>query len=243
MADTLTVPGMGPVKQQYVIAGGALVVGIVGYAWWKRGTEAATAEVPAVNPDSIPETDRTPVVGDSGGSWDKTDPEAIDTNAKWTQAATEWLITTGGWEPSLIATALGKWLEGKGLTETETAVVLAAKGAMGDPPVGGPFPVKPALPGGKPAAAPGNFRVTGKSAIANNTRARVDLAWDATPGATSYQLKAHDITAGASAGDQDSSDTTHIYQPLFRNRSYRFSVAGVNDAGVGPYTDITASTP
>lgn len=166
MAETLTVPGVGPIKRQYVIAGGAVVAGIVGYAWWRRGMADAApeAEAVAVDPDLIPETERTPVVGDSGGDYDVTDPERINTNAEWTRAATDFLVTAG-WESKLITGALGKYLAMQGLTEQEKEIVLAARGVAGDPPVGGPYPMKDALPSTPPGAgstAPGpvtNLRV------------------------------------------------------------------------------------
>lgn len=148
MAETMKVPGIGPVNQKYVIAGGAVVAGIVGYAWWKRGTEnAAAAEPTAVDPDLIPETERTPVVGDSTGNFPQTDPDKINTNADWTQRATEYFATFGNYEPGFVSEALGKYLSGRGLTDKEQNVVMAAIGAFGYPPVGD-HPIKPALPSG-----------------------------------------------------------------------------------------------
>ena len=41
--DTIKLPGVGPVKKEYVIAGAAVTAGIVGYAWFRRKNANAAA--------------------------------------------------------------------------------------------------------------------------------------------------------------------------------------------------------
>jgi hypothetical protein len=243
MTDTVTVPGMGKVDQRYLWGGVAAAAGVVGYAWYKRGQSGGGVEI-IPNPESIPDTDRTPVVGDSSGSFNETAPGAIGTNAEWTQAATDHLILLGSWEAGVIGVALGKYLERQPLSATEVDIVMAARAATGDPPQGGPFAIIHALPAtGAPAAAPANFRVTGNSVIADNTRSRVDLTWDDVTGAAGYQLHAYDETRGAPAGDQDSADNTHLYQPLWKHTRYRFTVAAKGaDGKLGPESSLTVTT-
>lgn len=146
MAETMTVPGLGPVKSEYVWAGGAAVVGFVGYAWWKNRGSSSNQPI-VLNPnDVVPATDyknpggsSAPVNVDSTGG-------AITTNAQWTQKATEYLAQMG-FDPKIIAPALGKFLTRQGLTTAEQDAVRTAIGVVGYPPVGGPYPITPATPG------------------------------------------------------------------------------------------------
>lgn len=148
MAETINVPGLGPTKSVYVYAGGALVVGIVGYAWWKNSQNQPTDYVGA-SEDDFGVSDYDSPLGNSGanstGNYDSTDPDALTTNAKWTAFAVE-KLSTYGWDAGLIATALGKYLARQGLTEAEIDIVRAAIAAAGPPPIGGPYPINNALP-------------------------------------------------------------------------------------------------
>jgi hypothetical protein len=241
MAETVNIPGIGPVKQPLVIGVGALGLGVVAYAWYTKGNRTAEAEL-LPNPEMIPETERTPVVGDSSGNWDETDDDAITTNAQWTTKATEYLIMLNH-DATAAGSALGAFLARKPLTAAQVDMVLTAKGAFGDPPIGGPWPVT-AAPAGAELVAPKNFRVTGSRTLASGpSYARVDLEWDPVPGAIGYQLTAYDATAQAAAGDQDSADTTHLYQPILRGHTYQFTVAAKNSAGAGPTSTVSATTP
>lgn len=57
MADTVNVPGAGPVKKVWVLAGLGVLAGILGVAWWRhsQSSSASAASSPAadVNPDAV----------------------------------------------------------------------------------------------------------------------------------------------------------------------------------------------
>lgn len=150
MADTINVPGLGPTKSVYVYAGGALVLGIVGYAWWKNAQSSAPTDYVGADPDDFGVTDYDSPLGNSGtnstGSYSAVDPGAIDTNGEWTLAAHEYLTNTG-YSSVAVLTALGKYLARQGLTEEQVNIVQGAIAAFGPPPVGGPYPITNALPG------------------------------------------------------------------------------------------------
>lgn len=151
MADTLKIPGIGDVKKEYVIGGGALVAGIVGYAYWRRARDQSSEEqqiVVAAN-DVIPATDyvnpspggSSPVVVENNeGS-----PPVPRTNPEWTQRATDYL-TQIGYDPIFIAEALGRFLTRQPLSDKQKDAVRAAVGAWGPPPEGGPWPIGVDLP-------------------------------------------------------------------------------------------------
>lgn len=144
MAETIA--GM---PRKYVLVGGAAVAGILGYAYWKNGATSA-GDSAVVDPIEASVDEYESPLGNSGGNSTgnfpgNVDPDAIDTNAEWTQAAVE-SLESSGWERSTVLTALGKYLAFKGLTANEVTIVMAARAVQGEPPQGGPFPIKDALP-------------------------------------------------------------------------------------------------
>ena len=152
MADTVKLPVIGPTDRRWVWAGGALIAGIVGYAWWNRSRTGAPAA--EVLPEDIPQ-DREPpptVVGET--SYDTGEVRAIiNTNPEWYTAAIDYLVSTGGFDFTFAAVTLGKFLARRSLTEQEANLVQAAKGAVGEPPQGGPWPIIRSGPAG-PSTAP-----------------------------------------------------------------------------------------
>lgn len=183
MADTVDVPVVGKIKNQWVWAGGALVTGVVAYAWWRKKNSTPTDFVGA-SPDDFGATDYNSPLGNSGtnstGDFSTGTGDIITTNGQWTTKAVD-LLASYGWDASTVATALGKYLARKGLTEDEITIVNAARAAVGDPPVGGPYPVTVALPpppstGGGDNPPPNNndyphyFLVTGHVTVSDITR-------------------------------------------------------------------------
>ena len=234
MADTINLPGMGQVKTVYVVGGVALVVGIVGYAYYSRSQ--TPSDYVGASEDDYGASDYESPLGSSGGNStvdvDQTEG-LITTNGAWTVKAVEHL-TAAGFEPGLAIVALGKYLARKSLTSTEIDAVLAARGAVGDPPVGGPYPINEGLPStpssGQPKAPTNLWQV-------KSGRTWIDLTWDGVPGATGYVVYRNGATYAQS--------TTNKYTMtrLSPNGSYQVQVAAVNSAGEGPKSNtITAKT-
>jgi hypothetical protein len=134
-------PIIGPINRQWVLVGAALIIGIVGYAWWTRTRSTDIEE--AVLPEDIPQ-DREPPATTVVGTEDFTTAEQramINTNPEWYTAAIDYLVTTGGFDFAFASITLGKFLARRELTSAEADLVQAAKGAVGDPPQGGPWPI------------------------------------------------------------------------------------------------------
>lgn len=137
---------LGPMNKDMMLVVGALAAGIVGFAWWRNrsasaATDAATAATdaaltPATDFDPSPSEDST-VSSDTS-----TTPS---TNAEWTQQAISYLSSIG-FDPGAVATALGLYLARQPLTADQQAIVNDARAAIGDPPVGGPYPIVTGLP-------------------------------------------------------------------------------------------------
>jgi hypothetical protein len=186
MAETIKLPVLGPTKRGWVIAGGALIAGIVGYAWWNRARIGTPAD--EILPEDIPQ-DREPpptVVGEQ--NFDTGEVRAIiNTNPEWYTAAVEYLVSTGGFDFTFTTVTLGKFLARRELTEAEANLVQAAKGAVGEPPQGGPWPIIRAQPSG-PTTPP--TTLTAPAVRARQTsRTSVSITWGRVTGATGYQVR------------------------------------------------------
>lgn len=188
MADTVNLPGAPGVKKQWVLAGGALVAGIVGYAYLKRSREAATVTPPT--PSELPPADLAGV--STGGGTTTTGLQFITTNAEWSQDATE-KLTALGYDSVAVSSAISKYLASQFVTSQEAQYIYAAIAFSGHPPVGSfsvrleptptstsspPPPTRPGIPG-----APSGFHATWDAA-----HKQYVLAWSAPAGATGYGL-------------------------------------------------------
>jgi hypothetical protein len=142
---SVKLPVIGDVKTPWIWFATALVVGIVGYAYWMR---ARGAEAPGeVLPEDIPQDRQPPPTVVGAEDFDTGEVRAIiNTNPEWYTAAVEYLVGTGGFDFTFTTVTLGKFLARRELTEAEANLVQAAKGAVGEPPQGGPWPIIRAQP-------------------------------------------------------------------------------------------------
>lgn len=237
------VPAVGHVKKTYVIAGGALIAGIAGYAWWKASSaNAAGADIPAYTEGDVAADGVTDTSGgaagssaNSGGSNTNTSTTP-DTDAEWVQQATEAL--SGSYDLAALSTALGRYITHVSLTTAQQDMVRAAIGIVGYPP-GGQYAIMPdATPTPSALTEPKHVRLwsspegkTGSSFIA--------LEWDAVSGASHYR-----IFRGLGENVGDSTDTKFYVRGLQPNTSYSFVVKALDASNKeGPAsTKFTAKT-
>lgn len=151
---TVRVPGIGPVRRQWLVVGGAAVVVIVGGAYWMRRRNAGEPGYdPATGSVTGPDGYVNPVPGAEGGSDPVSDdPQLITNNAQWGSAAIARLVEAG-WDAQYASTTIGKYLSGVSLTGDEANAVRAAIAFLGWPPenpppirLTGPAPVTPTPP-------------------------------------------------------------------------------------------------
>jgi hypothetical protein len=141
----MKVPGIGEVKTQYVIATGAVGVGIVGYAWWKKSTNAATPDpITAGEAQGIGDGTVLPAgfTGNATGAINLNDPTQITTNAQWTKQAVSDLADKG-FDTLAVSSALGKFLSRQPVTAAEAELIRDAIAFEGNPPENGPWPIIP----------------------------------------------------------------------------------------------------
>jgi len=132
---TVKIPGDGTVKRQWVVVGGALVIGIVGYAWWHAGRAGATpaGDVAVEQPADLAPADVGSV--SSGGGVTDTGATFITTNDQWTSRAVAAMVDLG-YDAVLVSEALGKFLASQQLTQQEANYVQTAIALVGKPPIG-----------------------------------------------------------------------------------------------------------
>ena len=115
--------------------------------------------------------------------------QAPTTNAQWAQAA-EGLLVQNGYDAMTVAAALGKYLTGQPCTADQANIIQAAIAFEGYPPQNGPNGFPPNINtssggGGGNAQNP----VTGLH-VSQPGSTGVDVAWNPSSGATSYQVTA-----------------------------------------------------
>lgn len=244
--EEVSLPGGTKVKKEWLIAGGALGVGIVGYAWWKKRSGASSGPtVLTVDPnDAFGATDRVNV-GSSDNGQNEGGSEVIDTDAEWTQAGVEYMVKNG-WEPAVVQIALGRYLDGQKLSAgppNQGDIVRAVRGAIGTPP-SGDKPIQMELPGtpsgpGTPSttlAKVANLRVTG------TTKNSVSLAWDPVSGAESYYVGVDGITDVSWANYDSTTATSYTSTEREPGQTYTFTVQAQRGSENGPDATITGTT-
>lgn len=218
----VTLPVIGEVDQRWLWAGGALVVGIVGYAWYTRdrgGVEEVELQ-PEPGGGAAPAPTPGGTVDETGG--------APATNQEWTDAAVQ-ALSAVGFEPGFVATALGAYLARQRLDPEQVEVVRTAKALVGEPPVGewpileDPEPEPDPEPSGAPDT-PGGLRST------NVDYDRIVVVWRPVAGATRYRIdpapgRAHDV-----------SSTSEQFTGLSDDKRYRFRVRAMGPGGMSSWS-------
>lgn len=248
MSGTITIPGVGPTKKVYVIAGVGVLGGVLFYAYWKRSqTAAATATAPAVvdstgadgfTEDSTaagyntayPPASYSPYGYDLYGNplpppTGAGSNGAYTTNSDWATAA-EAQMQSDALPLATIQTALGRVLGGLSVSSAQKDIFMQAVGLLGQPPQGYPTPIKLTDSGTEPVPggtlpAPTGLKVT------HVTKTTVSLAWNAVSGATHYRVYRSDVATNI--GDATSPAVT--VGGMHSNTTYHFHVRAMGADG------------
>lgn len=235
MADEITVPKLGKVKKKYVVVAGVGIVGYVGYAWWKRGSQAP-ADLPAyteadVQADGVTNTAGGAAGGSANSGGGNTDSSTVpDTDQEWTQQAAA--ILGGSIDQQQVYAALGAYITHQPLTAAQESIVRSAVGALGYPP-GGAYPITTGT-GSEPSAL---GQVSGLTVVKHSTTT-VDLAWSKVTGAPGYRV--YRVGLGEEPVG-DSGDTKWQGRGLAPNTTYQFQVAARSSTGApGPKSAVVS---
>lgn len=231
-SGTIDAPVIGRTKRVYVLVPAAATVAYVGYRWYRAKQDAAAAPADSSGLYTTPDQTEaglsttggaTDITGNTGNiTTDATDPNALNTNAEWTQRAAE-LLGNAGYDSATVYQALGDFLARRSLDKTEAGIARAALAAAGQPPVGGPYSVlEEAGAGTGTLPAPTNLRAWG---VHSDTQ--VGLQWDPVPGAAHYRI----YQTGNTEPVGDSLDTRWQGRNLRPNTAYAFYVRAVGSTG------------
>jgi hypothetical protein len=215
MAD-VKLPGVGNVDSKWVWAGGALIVGIVGFAYIRnRSVSASVTEEPAGDESAVTSdyADYSNLYGDAyatdyayDGGYPSYYPSYYEpaygqnttvqtadpvTNSEWTQRSIEHLELVGI-ESGAASLAVSRFLLKECLTAAQADIVRQAIAAVSNPPQGN-FSIivcptnTPTTPGGGSSTATGQGPVKGLKAAGTYTQ-HVTLDWSPVSGAKGYTV-------------------------------------------------------
>lgn len=191
-SPTVNVPGMGSIKREYVIVGVAAAVLVGGYSYYKRKQAAATpTATSAIDPatgqpygsaaDAAQLNAQSGYLQPTGSGLGSSTPtpqptqSGFSTNDQWSQAVVQYMSSSTGADPGVVGEALGKYLAGEVVNDTEKALVLQAVAFEGHPPVPGAngFPPSirdaPAVPTPTPTPKPSTFYYQNYTTIHGDT--------------------------------------------------------------------------
>lgn len=208
MPNDVNVPIVGKMPRGAALAGGLAVVAVGGYLIYKHFTKTTTTPTPTGAMGYGYSYGYGSALGygygsqygeygfGGGGSYPYGpygygggggNPPPITTNAQWGQAAEAAMGSSGN---DNIAAAIAKYLAGQPVTQDQELIVQEAIAVVGNPPQAGPAGYPPKIHVTKgPGGGGGNAQnpVTGLHVSQPGTTG-VDIAWTASPGATSYQV-------------------------------------------------------
>jgi len=136
MATSVQIPGDGTVSRKWLIGGGAVVAGIVGWAYLRRARTPAAPTTPdeaSLAPTELPPADLSGV--STGGGSSTTGLQFITTNDQWSADVVAKMVDLG-YDSIAVSTALGKYLSSQTVTAQEAQYIYTAIALAGKPPVG-----------------------------------------------------------------------------------------------------------
>lgn len=175
MPDEVHVPKVGKMPKPVIISMGVVLVGYLVYHHYTKAATAASTG-PTTSDQTTADTSGAGDVtntaggpytyggyGQSGGYYLNPSSGSVSsflTNAQWSQQAVSDLVNDG-YDAATVATALGLFLGGQGLTSDQQNIVRAAIALEGSPPVGS-FSIKSvtSTPVSTPAPTPSPTPIT-----------------------------------------------------------------------------------
>lgn len=232
MQGTVDAPVVGRTKKAYVYVPLGLAGAYIAWRWYQASRtpdEAPPGSDGLYSSDDLSEYGLsttggpTNVGGNSNADSDGTNPNAIDSNAEWTQKALE-LLGNQGYDGAAVSAALGEFLARRALDKTEASIARAALAVAGQPPEGRPWSViEEAGTSTGTLPAPTNLRQWEAP-----TSSVLSVQWDKVDGAAYYRIYRTD------QGDEPigaSADTKFRAKGLTPNTSYSLTVRAVGTTG------------
>jgi len=251
MAETIKTP-FGTYPKKKVLIGGAIVAGILAVMVYRARQASTTGAIPdaEINPatgypygsaeDAAALASQAGYVSASGsGGGSVSSPEVpgqgFVTNAQWSQAVVTYLVNEDlVLDPTQLTEALGRYLAGLPLSDTQVSLVNQAIAVEGRPPLAGDNGYPPAInhagtvPGNSNGGAvnvlpaPGGFMAIGVGIH------EIDFTWLKITGAARYEIQS---TSPATSVFSFTNPVGKIY-PLVSKTAYHWRIRTVNAANV-----------
>ena len=260
----------GPVKKK-TLAAVAAVAAVVAVIFWYRSRQAgqaaaaSTTAAGAIDPATgllagSPEDAAAlaqqasyvqPVLGGGagGGSAVGGVPQGFATDGAWAQAAEDYLVGTTGADPQVVGLALGKYITGQVVTDSQENVINQAIAFEGYPPVSGhdgyppsirkappPVPAPPPPPAVFASNPPAGFHV-----ISRHSR-YVHVGWTAAKGAAGYHVWAQQGSRVARAFDVPAGQPSAQFDAMTPG-AYTFAVYAKPAKAGAPHASLSATVP
>lgn len=256
MDGTIKLPGVGPVKKVYVIAGVGVLGGVLVYAYWKR-SQAPAADLTEATPDtsSTATTDTGYAEASTAAGYNTVYPSAygggysqygydlygnplppptgagsggvFTTNNDWASAA-ESALENGNVSLSVSVLAISRVLGGLSVTSGQRDLFMQAVGLIGQPPQGYPTPIKLTDSGTGSTTPPGGplAAPTGLK-VTKTDKYHAWLTWNKVTGADDYRV----YRTGAATNIGASHSNSIEVSGLRPNTTYHFHVRAVDSSG------------
>lgn len=264
MADTVKIPGIGPLDKKYAYIGGAAVAGFVGYAYWRNRQAKSAAAAPtdttatdttALDAANAAANDPNFAYGTGAGGyaygggspvyqspingWPTTPTGGAPTSdPEWAQAAIEWLANVGV-DTQAASHAVSTYLANLCLTPSEADYVRQALAGLGSPPqthhnVQICSSTPPPPTGGGTAAAPTHLHVV------STDKSGVTVAWTGVTGTNPVYLL--HVDGGGISHSVGTFKTSYRISGLRKNTHYNFNVRSVVNSVTSPASASVSAT-
>lgn len=242
--------------------GAGVAVLVVGGAYYLNSRDEGTVQT-VYSPDDMMPEESDPTNQDIGlpngpiGDWLSENPghpsypvgiggglPAPITNEQWGRYVTDQLLSKGD-DPTIVSTAVRKYLDGKALTAGEEAVIRMAIVLFGNPPEG----VLPIIPGGTSTTTPPATSTAAPKAptvtVSINTLGIATIKWTHSEGASSYIVYGGPVGSGTVSSRVITNHLTHTYMwtGMKKGTTYAFSVAARNGNGYNISPVVNAKRP
>jgi fibronectin type 3 domain-containing protein len=133
---------------------------------------------------------------------------------------------------ALATTPESAWLDATVSNGGTYLYTVAATNAGGESPASDPVEALPVAP----PAAPAGLRAAGGNG-------RVELRWEAVPGAARYEVRRSTTPGGPAAAVATTAATEHVDESVSNGTAYHYAVSALNAGGPGPESERVEASP
>lgn len=266
MADTVKIPGVGPLDKKYAYVGAVGIAGFVGFAYWRNRKASAAAATTATDTTA---TDTTALdaantaandpsyayaTGDGGyaygggypiyqspinGNYPTPTGGAPSTDPQWTQEAINWLANIGV-DSQAASHAIALFMSDMCMTSQEADYVRQAKAGLGDPPqTHHNIQICPTSPPGGGGGTGAGVAPTGLHVVSTD-KSGVTLAWSSVTGSNPVYL-VH-VDGGGISHSAGTFKTSYRISGLKKGTHYNFNVRAVVNSVTSPASASVSAT-